>query len=260
MTDSNDPVQYAQAMRIDDPTQCQFYHRMDVPGVGEVGGQWDLRKCIRQYLGDYEFAGKRVLDAGTASGFLTFEMEKLGAEVVSFDMDDGGEWDVVPQKFVRTNPEAYMKQVREDHRRLKNAYWFTHQQLASKARAYYGDIYNLPKGLGRFDAAVMGMIISHLRDPFRAIYSVAQLCDRHLIITNQVYKGKDAVACFAPTTENQAERVWWIFTEKCICQMLSVMGFDVIRTVVSKPICLAYGKPSEDRCVAFVAQRSESRL
>jgi tRNA A58 N-methylase Trm61 len=245
-------------MRIDNPSQCQFHYRLEVPGVGEVGGQWDLRKCIRKYLGDYDFAGKRVLDAGTASGFLTFEMEKLGAEVVSFDMEADWEWDVVPQKFVRTNPEAYMKQIREDHRRLKNAYWFTHQRLGSKAKAYYGDIYNLPKGLGRFHAAVMGMVISHFRDPFRAIYNVAQLCDRHLIITNQVFKGKDAVACFAPTLENQVERVWWIFTEECIRRMLSVMGFKVIRTVVSKPICLAYGKPEENHCVAFVAERVEA--
>ena len=233
---------------------------MEVPGVGEVGGQWDLRKCIRQYLGNYDFAGKRVLDVGTASGFLTFEMEKQGAEVVSFDMDDGGEWDVVPQKSVRADPEGHMKTVREVHRTLKNAYWFTHQRLGSRAKAFYGDIYNLPKALGRFDAAVMGMIISHVRDPFRAIYNVARLCDRHLIITNQVYKGKDAVACFVPTRENQVDRVWWVFTEKCVRQMLSVMGFDVIRTVTSKPICLAYGKPSEDRCIAFVAERAEPGL
>ena len=257
MIEASNEVEFAKPMRVDDPAQCQFYHRMSIPDIGEVGGQWDLRQCIKQYLGNYDFSGKRALDVGTASGFLTFEMEKQGAQVVSFDMEDGGKWDVVPQSIVRKDPEGHMRTIREGHRMLQNAYWFTHARLGSKARAYYGDLYNLPKALGRFDVAVMGMIISHVRDPFHAIYNVAQLCDKHLIITNQIYKGKEAVACFVPNPENQVERVWWVFTEKCIKQMLAVMGFKVVRTITSKPICLAYGKPTEDRCLAFVAERVE---
>ncbi len=69
------------------PDECWFYHVMDLPGLGLVGGHWDLRGRIHEYIGHVEFAGKRVLDIGTASGFLTFEMERLGAEVVSFDAD-----------------------------------------------------------------------------------------------------------------------------------------------------------------------------
>ncbi len=71
---------------------------MDIPGAGEVKGHWDLRDCIKPYLGDYDFKGKRVLDVGAASGFLTFSMEKQGADVVSFDMASGAQWDVVPQR------------------------------------------------------------------------------------------------------------------------------------------------------------------
>ena len=69
-----------------DVDECYFYHHMDLPGLDEVGKGWDLRETINEYLGGYDFRGKRVLDVGTASGFLTFEMEKRGAEVVSFDM------------------------------------------------------------------------------------------------------------------------------------------------------------------------------
>jgi hypothetical protein len=257
LTDKASQVEFAPPMQVDDPAQCQFYHRMNVPGIGEVGGQWDLRQCIREYLGDYDFAGKRALDVGTASGFLSFEMEKQGAQVVSFDMEDGGEWDVVPQPHVMQDPEGYLKTLRGQHRMLKNAYWFTHARVHSQAKAYYGDIYHLPPELGRFDVAVMGMVISHVRDPFQAMCSVAQLCARHLIVTNQIWKdkGKDAAALFIPSLENKIDRVWWVFTEKCVKQMLSVMGFEVIRTVTSKPWCLAYEKPSQDRCIAFVAQR-----
>lgn len=101
--------------------------------------------------------------------------------------------------------------------------------------------------------AVMGMIISHLRDPLLAIQNVIRLCDT-LIITNQVYPSNDAVAGFLPTPENQQERVWWMFSEKCIKQILAVLGFEIVRTATSEPLCCAYGKPYKERCIAFVAQ------
>jgi hypothetical protein len=256
MTELSSAIKFADPIRSDDLGECQFYHKMVVPGHGEVGGQWDLRPCINEYLGNYDFAGKRALDVGTAAGFLTFEMERQGADVVSFDMESGAKWDVVPQKKVRADMEAHMRMLMDSDRKLKNAYWFTHARLKSRARAFYGDIYALPKELGHFDVAVMAMIISHLREPFQAIYGVSQLCDT-LIITNPVYPGKDAVACFVPTTENAMDRVWWIPTEKCLRQMLKVIGFEVIRQVESKPICHAYGGSTEERCTAFVSERRE---
>jgi hypothetical protein len=229
---------------------------MIVPGYGEVGGQWDLRACIKEYLGNYDFAGKRALDVGAAAGFLTFEMERHGAEVVSFDMESGAKWEVVPQKKVRADPAGKMRMLAEDDRKLKNAYWFTHARLKSKAQAFYGDIYALPKGLGHFDVAVMAMIISHLAQPLQAMYGVSQLCDT-LIVTNQVSRGKGALAQFVPTVQNGVEQVWWIPTPKCLRQMLEVIGFEVIREVESKPICHAYGQATEQRCVAFVSERRE---
>lgn len=75
---------------------CYFYHYMNLPGVGEVGTGWDLRETVDDYLGNLDFKGKRVGDVGTASGYLTFAMEERGAEVVSFDMADGAQWNVVP--------------------------------------------------------------------------------------------------------------------------------------------------------------------
>lgn len=107
---------------------------MDIPGIGLVKGDWDLRDSINPYLGNYDFKDKRVLDVGAASGFLTFSMEKQGAEVVSFDMATGGQWDVVPRREYRQNPDAFMARLLEANRRLKNGYWFTHARLGSKAK------------------------------------------------------------------------------------------------------------------------------
>ena len=81
---------------VTDITQCYFYHTVDLPEIGTVKGNWDLRAGLREYLGNFDFRGKRVLDIGAASGILSFWMEKQGAEVVSFDLDKHGDWDLVP--------------------------------------------------------------------------------------------------------------------------------------------------------------------
>ena len=47
-----------------------------------------------EYFGGHDFADERVLDIGTASGALAFEMERRGAsEVVRFDLEDGYSYD-----------------------------------------------------------------------------------------------------------------------------------------------------------------------
>ena len=75
---------------------CDFYHSMSIPGVGEIVGLWDLRETVDDYLGRIDFAGKRVLEIGPASGFLTIEMERRGADVVAVELPDGVGWDFVP--------------------------------------------------------------------------------------------------------------------------------------------------------------------
>ena len=64
------------------PVPAHFYHVMDVPGLGQVGGAWDLRSNLDVYLGRASYAGTTVLDIGAADGFIGFELEKRGARVV----------------------------------------------------------------------------------------------------------------------------------------------------------------------------------
>ncbi|HEY3855994.1 MAG TPA: methyltransferase domain-containing protein [Verrucomicrobiae bacterium] len=258
MSSTASPIEYATPLKISDPAECYFYHRMDIPGYGETTGDWDLRDCIKAYLGNYDFKGKRVLDVGAASGFLTFSMEQQGADVVSFDMAKGGQWDVVPQRAYRRDPEGVLAPRLNGNRRLKNGYWFAHERLGSKAKAFYGDIYNQPEALGSFDVAVFGMVITHLRDAFRALYSAARLVKGDLIITNQTPGGKRNEAYFVPTVENGEMFAWWVFSEGCIKQMVSVLGFEVIRTVKSNPRCLVPGRDGREACTAFVCRRVET--
>src|SRR6478736_6007586 len=90
------PSVYAPSRRVTQLEDCFFYHTMDVPGYGTIPGPWDLRGHVDAYLGGVDLRGKRVLELGTASGFVCMEMEKRGAEVVAFDLSEDYDQDLVP--------------------------------------------------------------------------------------------------------------------------------------------------------------------
>src|SRR6476469_7578509 len=97
---SNDEI-FAVPLKVEDPDDCFFYHTMEVPGHGLMTGPADLRGAVDDYLGKVAFAGQRVLEIGPASGFLTFEMEKRGADVISVEVTDEHGWDFVPYPDAR---------------------------------------------------------------------------------------------------------------------------------------------------------------
>lgn len=230
----------------DDPPieMCYFYHYMDLPGVGEVGTGWDLRDTVDDYLGNLDFKGKRVLDVGTASGFLTFAMEDRGAEVVSFDMADGAQWNVVPFQGDGYRTREIAESTSYMNAAVRNAYWFAHKRVGSKAKAFYGDLYDLPEGLGPFDIAVVGMILPHLRDPFLALQNVCALRPDTIVITQQCPQGDQPHALFMPDPKadpasTEIYFAWWVLTEKAITNILGVLGYRVVSVKRSMHRCKA---------------------
>src|SRR5437764_915707 len=101
---------FAEPRTVTDLSACYFYHSMDVPGHGLVEGEWDLRTGISAYLGGVDVGGKRVLEIGTASGYVCFAMEQRGAEVVAQDLSPEQTPDIVP--FARADIEKAIR----DHR------------------------------------------------------------------------------------------------------------------------------------------------
>ena len=88
---------YEPPWKVTTVDECNFYHSTDIPGVGLIEGQWDLRGGFDEYLGGYDFSGKRVLEIGPATGFLTFQIEKTAAEVVAVELPmDRSFWNAVP--------------------------------------------------------------------------------------------------------------------------------------------------------------------
>ena len=88
---------------------CYFYHTMELPNYGVVEGEWDLRENISRYLGNVNFKNKNVLDVGCANGFLSFEMENMGAKVTSYDLSPIENWDIVPHHNINYNQEILIR-------------------------------------------------------------------------------------------------------------------------------------------------------
>lgn len=153
--------------------ECKFYHTIDLPGVGLQEGEWDLRPGIDRYLGSINVSGKRVLEIGTANGFVCFELESRGAEVVAFDLADGLTYDAIPSTETRLGRDTYCAGLR----RIKNAYWLGHRLLGSRARVAYGHANALPEFLGRFDIAVLANVLQHLKDPVGAVMQAARIAE-----------------------------------------------------------------------------------
>lgn len=209
--------------------ECDFYHVMDVPGYGILGGEWDLRQRVDAYLGSVPFAGRRVLEIGPASGFLTFEMEKRGGEVVAVEMTDDEPWDFVPFE------EEFLTDIRRDRRvcieQLKNAWWLAHAAHRSSAKVWYGSAYELSDELGHFDVSVLAAVLLHTHSPLKIVEQCARRTDQ-LVIT-ELYQPELAgrpVCQLVPTLENRVWDTWWQFSPEFFVQFVRVLGFNNTRT------------------------------
>ena len=204
-----DAALYTLPRDISSPDECYFYHTMDIPGHGTVEGEWDLRGSLEPYLGNFDFAGKRVLDVGAASGILSFHMERQGAEVVSFDLSEDYDWDIVP---FEANDHATARKERRGHlRRINNGYWLGHKAFGSHARMVNGAVYNIPEEIGPVDAAVFGSILLHLRDPFLALQNGARLAQKAVIVADVSPYGRLASRFFKrPRFMPRADRPEWV--------------------------------------------------
>jgi SAM-dependent methyltransferase len=221
---------FATPVKVDDVADCYFYHTMELPGHGIIEGRdWDLRGRTDEYLGHVDFAGQRVLEIGPASGFVTFEMEKRGADVVSVEVTDEPGWDFVPYPAERL--EQVFGSRRMVMQQLKNSYWFSHAALKSKARVHYGDAYNLPASLGQFDVAVMGSVLLHCRDPLRIVEQCGKIAPM-LIITDMFHPELEGspICRLAPTPQKFLWDTWWHFSTQFFTQFLGVMGFATSKT------------------------------
>jgi hypothetical protein len=221
---------------IENLGDCSFYHAMDLPGYGFQAGHWDLRKDVDNYLGKQDFRGKSVIDVGTASGFLCFEMEKRGADVTAFDLFFKHGDNIIEripyadfdQRFGMT-PRQQVEERRYMLNRAQNSFWLSHRALQSKAKLYSGTAYQCPAELGQFDYAFFGSILLHLQNPVQALISFAQATREKVIVTdlyeNIGHAADGPILFFRPIATDKNSDTWWYITPKFLQSLLGILGF-----------------------------------
>ena len=244
MIDTDPP--WATPIVVGDDADCYFYQTIELPELGIRHGEWDLRGGVDRYLGGLDVSERRVLELGTANGFLCFEMEQRGAEVVAFDLGENDEWDLVP--YGGQVPRALRTERRALARRLHNAWWLAHRLTGSHARAVYGSVYEVPQAIGPVDVATFGSILLHLRDPFHALACTAPLVTDAIVVTEMLHVPRrrsmagvlQPLRRFAPTIADRAlpalvflpdasnsspTDTWWRLSPTLVTRFLDVLGF-----------------------------------
>lgn len=223
----------AEPRRVERLEDCYFYHTMDLPGFGIVRGHWDLRGRFDDYVGGVSVEGKSVLDVGAATGFLSFEAERLGANgVLSFDMSHARQQHFVPfrDKLYYRDHDLWAYNHNINVERWKNAYWLCHRLLGSRAEVFYGNIYALPRQLGEFDVSLVGAVLEHLSDPVSALTSVARLTRETLVLVTPLIQTEERIARFEPSVGRpEDDFTWWTYSVGLYREVLAILGFRIER-------------------------------
>jgi SAM-dependent methyltransferase len=243
---------YASPRTVTDLNECYFYHSMEIPGWGEMQGEWDLRAGVRDYLGNVALEGKRVLEIGVASGFLSFYMEQRGAEVIGYDLSDDYDWDILPDSG--EDSSQLQAEMRSRIRKVNNAYWLAHRAFNSQAKVIYGTVYNIPEETGMVDLTTICSVLLHVRDPFLALQKARRLTRETVIVTDlfrdprsrfynvlpkspwgrlwekfRMKFGGPSMVCSWPYLQGDFRGTWWYLPPEVIQIFLEVLGFGETR-------------------------------
>ena len=203
-----------------------WYHAFELPDGRVLPGAWDLRGHERDYLGGVDVAGKRVLELGPATGYLTFYMERMGAEVVSFEAGFDVSIDVLPVKG-RDDPEGKLRVMQDTIDRNHDAWWYLHRTLGSSATFVQGNIYDMPADLGTFDITLVGAILLHLREPWGALSQAARLTTETMIVSeplqDDLQPPESNIMRFSPSAEHHVTN-WWSIYPGAVVSMLRAWG------------------------------------
>lgn len=254
-----------------------FYHSIDLPGLPTIHGAWDLRPNVDAYLGGVDLAGKRVLEVGAANGFLSFHMEKLGADVVPYDLSP----DILGDIMLPPGPgrDAFESQYRAVIGGLNRAWSHAQRAFGSALTLNHGTAYEIPERLGAIDVTTFGSILLHLRDPYSALASAARLTRGCIVVTDLFLPpfnrdsragkalqqlgidtgaaARESGMIFNPSA-NRDPCTWWNFSPGAIRSLLSAVGFGRARTTFHRQIFRPNFSPWGPSAVQAYGEVSES--
>jgi len=242
-------MQYATPRHVASLDECWFYHVIDLPQHGTVNhfGSWDLRGRFDEYVGGVNLAGKTFLDVGTASGFLTFEAEKRGAIVTSFDVATGDD--------VNVDPKTSAAEKRKEVVMMQNGYWFAHRLLGSKARAVYGDAVRLCEYVDPVDIVLVAQLLVHVRDPLAVIQNACQTAKETVIMVEGSFETDDPIARFVGI-DYPGTNTWWHLSTGLYRGALKTFGFEIESVSRERYRCNHPAAAGMQEICTFVARRA----
>ena len=215
-----------------------WYHAFELPDGRVLPGAWDLRGHESAYLGGVDVAGKRVLELGPATGYLTFYMERMGAEVVAFEAGFDVSIDVMPVQG-REDPEERRQVMQDTIDRNHDAWWYLHRTIGSSAKFVQGNIYDMPADLGHLrhhpgrghpacTCASPGAPSRRRRGGRRETMIVTEP------LQDDWQPPESNIMRFSPSAEHHLTN-WWSIYPGAVVSMLSRLGFGRTETTMHTP-------------------------
>jgi len=214
-----------------------WYHTIDLGNGLVTAGVYDLRPVLKRLPLPSSLAGKRCLDVGTRNGFYAFEMEQRGAaEVVALDVDSPGDIDL-------PDPRPPAAGIEADLAMGRNAYELAHDALGSSVTRMPLSVYELNEEVaGRFDFAVVGTLLWHLRDPVGALMAIRGVLDGTLLLNEGVSATMQVLHPRGAAAQPKMERgrpFWWAANTRGLQRMVEAAGLDV--EAMGGPYLVPYG-------------------
>lgn len=211
-----------------------WYHTIEVaPGV-VTPGWFDLRDRV-DVLPWGELAGARCLDLATWDGFLAFAMERRGAgSVLATDIEHHRDWDWMVRE--REGGLAAMEGMAAPK---GDGFTVARDLLGSAVDHRYVNVYDLsPELVGTFDVVVLGSLLLHLRDPFRALAAIRSVCAGWFLSIEQVDLRSTVLHPRRPLLFVEGRNGRWTLPNAAgHARMLHVAGFDVEeQTLLDEPL------------------------
>ncbi|WP_147306417.1 hypothetical protein [Methylovirgula sp. 4M-Z18] len=221
--------------------QCVFYHTVELPGGRTISGEWDFREYEDTYLGGFAFTGKRVIEYGPATGWISAHIAARAQMLTVFDLPIGVGHDPVPD-LMSEPPEAFARSAATHTDRQRNSWWLVRNAFGFQANAVYGDIFDPPADLGRYDVAMFGCILLHLMHPYRALQRAAEITDEAIIVADLAlaprvgeFDANRSSLLFSPSPPPNGVVHWWYLTPLAVSNMLTSLGFPQITVTTHRP-------------------------
>jgi hypothetical protein len=233
---------------------CVFFHTMELPS-GRRDGVWDLIGRFDDYIGHVDLAGRTTLDVGTMTGFLSFEAEKRGAQVTSFDAPSAALWRElpIPGTTFTDDHDAWLEHADEWFGKVKNSYWVSHGELGSSARCVYGNVYDLSGD--PYDVVLVGQVLVHLRDAFSAVAACAGICAETLVIVEGNLPTKQPIAGLCTRAGSPITQAWYHYSHGWYREVLRMLGFRHVDITTGVYRCNDPLHPADVELATVVARR-----